>query len=340
MRTDSAADVERSRRIGAGSEGVDLRRDAVRALNHHSAKESGPAPEDFGTQLAQAAHFSLFPLTRPKGTRWQRQNPWGWIRISAGDQLDPITGEPMDAPLPGGGLPRLLLAYITTEARRVASGGGDPSRLDLTGSLNALVRDLGLREGSRNQAVLDQLHATLTARVMFSMQAEAVRGGKPGRWQHSVWLPQVARSLSLWLPEQQPLDSFEPYITLSPEWLTMILDDSKVVPARLDVLAQLAGKPMAMDVLTWLANVTYSLHIGRLESRTFYWPDLYAEFTHDYERLVDFRKKWRAALVEARRYYPGAQVDPDHPHPTDQRQTVVKVTRSPLFIERKRQISE
>ena len=336
----AGTDAERALRISAGSEGVDLRRDAVRALNHHTANESGPAPEDFGTQLAQAAHFSLFPLTRPKGRRWTRHNPWGLISISAGDQLDPITGEVLDAPLPGGGLPRLLLAYITTEARRVASRGDDPSRLDLTGSLRGLTTSLGLKSGSQNRAVLDQLHATLTARLMFARQEETVRGGKRGKWQHSVWLPQVAQSLSLWVPEQQPLDDFEPYITLSPEWLAMILDDSKVVPARLDVLAQLAGKPMAMDVLSWLANVTYALDQGRQQSRVFFWQDLYQEFTHDYERLVDFRKKWRAALVEALRYYPDAQVDPDHPHPTDQRQTVVKVTRSPLFIERKRQRSE
>ena len=332
-------DAERVLRIGAGSEGVDLRRDAVRALNHHSANESGPAPENFGTQRAQAAHFSLFPLGRPKGTSWHRQNPWGWISIQSGLVSTGKSGPPIDAALPGGGLPRLLLAHITTEARRIRDRGGDPARVDLTGSLRSMTTSLGLKPGSRNRAVLAQLHATMSARVTFTTEQADVRGGKKGKWQHSVWLPSVARELSLWVPEQQPLDDFEPYITLSPEWLAMILDDSKVVPARLDVLAQLAGKPMAMDVLTWLANVTYALDQGRQASRIFFWQDLYQEFTHDYDRLTHFRAKWRTALVEALRYYPGAQVDPEHPHPTDQRQTVVKVTRSPLFIERKRQSS-
>ena len=67
---------------------------------------------------------------------------------------------------------------------------------------------LGLQAGSRNRAVLDQLRASLMARVMFSMQEESVRGVKRGKWQLSVWLPQVAQSLSLWVPDQQPLDDF------------------------------------------------------------------------------------------------------------------------------------
>lgn len=332
-------DAERALRISAGSEGVDLRQDAVRALNHHSAAEASPDAERFGVVLAQSAHFSLFPLTRPKGTSWHRENPWGWISIQSGLVSTGKSGPPVEAALPGGGLPRLLLAHITTEARRIRDRGGDPSRVDLTGSLRSMTTSLGLKPGSQNRAVLDQLRATMSARITFTTEQADVRDGKKGKWQHTVWLPSVARELSLWVPEQQPLDSFEPYITLTPEWLDLVLDDSKVLPARLDVLAQLAGKPMAFDVLTWLSNVTYALDQGRQASRIFYWPDLYQEFTHDYDRLTNFRAKWRAALVEALRYYPDAQVDPDHPHPTDQRQTVVKVTRSPLFIERKRQSS-
>lgn len=320
--------------IAAGTEGLDIPRDAVRALDHHATIETKPNAERFGVILAQSAHFSLFPLTRPKGTEWTRRNTWGEIAIDAGRIAAP--GGSVKAALPGGGLPRLLMAYLATEARRVRDRGGDPSRLDLTGSLNSMVRALGLKEGSRNRAALDQLQATLSARVTFTAEESAVRGGKPGKWQHTVWLPGVARELSLWLPEQQPLDTFEPYISLSPEWLDLILDDSKVLPARLDVLAQLAGKPMAFDVLTWLTNVTYALDQGRQAFKDFYWQDLAASFTHDYDRLTNFRMKWRAALVEALRYYPEAQVNPDHPHPTDKRQTVVRVTRSPLFIERKR----
>jgi hypothetical protein len=330
-------DIDRVRVITTGNDGLAIRRDAVRALNHHSAVELDPATERFGVILSQSAHFSMFPLARPKGTTWTRENPWGWVSIQSGLINSGTNGAPVDAGLPAGGLPRLLLAYITTEARRIHKAGGDPTHIDLTTSLRRMTTSLGLKPGSRNRAVLDQLQATLSARVTFApFKQSAVRAGKPGEWRHTAWQQSIASSLSLWIPEQQPLNTFEPYITLSPEWLEHVLDDSKVLPARLDVLAQLAGKPMAFDVLTWLTNVTYSLARGRQTFKDFYWQDLAASFTHDYDRLTNFRMKWRAALVEALRYYPEAQVNPDYPHPTDKRQTVVRVIRAPLFIEPKR----
>lgn len=315
----------------AGSQ-LEFTRDQLRALEHRRKLELGEQDEVFGTVFSQSAHFSYFPLAKVHGTEWVRQNAWGEVAIDAGRIAAP--GGSKRTGVPFGGLPRLLMAYITTEARRVNSSGGDPSRLDLTGSLNAMVRELGLSKGSRNHAVMEALESALSARVTFTRTENATHNGQRGKWLHTVWVPQVATSLKLWVPSQQPLDGFEPFITLSPEFLEMALDDSRVLPARLDILAQLAGKPMAYDVLLWLQNVVYALHAGNVPERFFSWPELFGTTTHEYTRVDSFATYWKRALAEARRYYPDAQVE--LVRGSRGRQGGVIVKRSPLLVPPKR----
>ncbi|NKR14050.1 MULTISPECIES: hypothetical protein [unclassified Paenarthrobacter] len=121
---------------------IEFSRDELRAIEHHRKLELGEQDEVFGTVFSQSAHFSYFPLAKVQGTEWVRRNAWGEIAIDAGRIAAP--GGSKRTGVPFGGLPRLLMAYITTEARRVNAAGGDPSRLDLTDSLNAMVRELGL----------------------------------------------------------------------------------------------------------------------------------------------------------------------------------------------------
>lgn len=307
-------------------------RDELRAIEHRRKLELGQQDEVFGTVFSQSAHFSYFPLAKVQGIEWVRRNAWGEIAIDAGRIAAP--GGSKRTGVPFGGLPRLLMAYITTEARRVNTAGGDPSRLDLTGSLNAMVRELGLSEGSRNKAVMEALESALSARVTFTRTEEDERDRQRGNWLHTVWVPQVATSLKLWVPSQSPLDGFEPYITLSPEFLQTALDDSKVLPTRLDILAKLAGKPMAYDVLLWLQNVVYALHRSNAPERFFSWPDLFATTTHEYERVNDFATYWKRALTEARRYYPDVQVELVRGVRGKPGGVIVK--RSPLLVQPKR----
>lgn len=312
-------------------------RELARALNHCADIELGNKPEVYGTVLSQAAHFSLFPLSKVAGTEWTRENPWGHIAIDAG-RLSLPSGKSKRAPIPAGGLPRLLTAYITSEARRVRAAGGDPSRLDLTDSLNAMVKVLGLSEGSRNTALMRALEATLTARVVFTREEEEIRNGRPGKWSHMIILPSIANKVSLWVPNSSPLEGFEPYIHLSSDYLNLILNDDLVIPARLDILAQLVGKPMAMDVLLWLQNVVYSLHRGNRTERFFTWQELYGTMTHDYAAIRNFVTNWKQAFKVVHPYYPEVRVE--LVRGTRSAPGGVKVLHSPLLIdEKRRQIS-
>ena len=315
----------------------DFTRDQLRGLNHHRALELGEKDPVFGTILAQSAHFSHFPLGKVQGTEWVRSNAYGEIAIDAG-RVATSKGVSRRTDIPHGGLPRLLTSHITSEVRRISQAGGDPRRIDLTDSLNAMVRQLGLAKGSRNNAVMRALEDTLGARVSYISSASEERNGRAGKWNHTVWVPQIATKLSLWIPNQDPLAGFEPFIELSEDFLAMALDDRLVLPVRLDVLAQLAGKPMAFDLLLWLSNVTYSLHRGNLHERFFSWPELFTTVTHEYTRQDSFVTYWKRALTETLRYYPDANVELVRGSRGKPGGVIVK--RSRLLIDQKRRIIE
>lgn len=314
----------------------DFTRDQLRGLNHHREIELGEKDPVFGTILAQSAHFSHFPLGKVTGSFWERENAYGTIAVLPGAVGDPVTKKHRLTAIPHGGLPRLLTAHITSEARRIHKAGGDPKRIDLTESLNAMVRQLGLSEGSRNGAVMRALEDTLSARVSFTRADNGEHNGQKGKWQHTVWIPQIASQLSLWVPSQDPLAGFEPYVELSNDYLDMVLDDRLVLPVRTDILAQLAGKPMAFDLLLWLSNVTYSLHRGNLHERFFSWQELFTTVTHEYERQDNFVTYWKRALTETLRYYPDANVE--IVRGTRGKPGGVSVKRSRLLIDQKRRI--
>lgn len=100
---------------------IEFSRDELRAIEHHRKLELGEQDEVFGTVFSQSAHFSYFPLAKVQGTEWVRRNAWGEIAIDAGRIAAP--GGSKRTGVPFGGLPRLLMAYITTEARRVNAAG-------------------------------------------------------------------------------------------------------------------------------------------------------------------------------------------------------------------------
>lgn len=330
-----------------------ISRDTARAVEHLSRLERGDELADFGVQPAMFAKFSLFPLSRPEldsAGRWVHSNQYGTVVIRPGDR-EPYRDDALERsssrgvavrgagnaisepgsrvlPVPHGGLPRLLMVDIATEARRIAAAGGDASRIDLSATLNAYATQrLGVAKGSRSRAVWKQMEALLKATITFSAH-RTYPDGKKQVWQRL----HVADELHLWVPgEGTPLAGFEPYIRLSRPFMDLLTGE-QVHPVRRDLLAKLAGKPMAMDILTWLGGITWRLHVANRGYADFTWDDLYNTFTHDYRRN-DFQKKWVASLSQALAYYPDAKVDAKVKDPSDGRRTLLRVHRSPLLID-------
>lgn len=310
-------------------------RDLVRALDHLSALEKGELEERYGVAPALFSQFGMFPLTPPDeaAPMWTRENPYGAVSITRGVTLDDKTGRPKLARYPSGGIPRLFLVDLATELRAALRRGDEhPEVIDLGRTLTRYTTErLGIRKGSQNRAVLDQIIATARATISLSwIESDAGTGLLSATVKDA---PRVADEYRLWLPKQEALDGFEPSITLSAGYVKPV-EDGELVPVRRDLLAQIVGKPMAFDVMLWLGNVTYWLHRSGKREAFYDWPYLFAAFTHEYKTLNNFTIKLKAALTEAMRYYPDGRVEVVRG--TRSKQGGIRVFRSPLLIEPKR----
>lgn len=307
---------------------VEFTRDHLRALNHRAAVELGTEDRRFGNIPALFTRVFPFPLSSPGDDvhLWTTKSRHGAIGLQRGVSTDE-QGLPKLTSWAAGGYPRLLFAEVVAQIRRLDKAGDDPHYVDLTPTLNGFITDLGLpRNGNTRRALRDQLEAFALSTLTFTT-SERQAGGKLLRTKP---MPAFAEEVVMWFPEQSPLDEFTPYIQAA-QWLVDIaLGDT--APVRLDFMAKLVGKPLAMDVMLWLGRVTYELHQTGKSSRTFTWQELFDEFTHDYSRVIDFRTKWKRALKQTMSYYPDLMIDPDYPDDRDKRRTVVRVYKSPLMI--------
>lgn len=307
---------------------LEFSRDHLRALNHHADVELGIESAQFGTMPSLFTRVFPFPLSKPSDDvhLWTTKNRHGSVALQRGITAD-AEGTPKLTSWAAGGYPRLLFVEVVTEIRRLSKAGRNPQMIDLTPTLNKFITDLGLpRNSHTRRAVVDQLTAFVSSTITFTT-SERREGGTMVRTKN---MPAIADEVVMWIPDQSPLEGFQPYIAPAQWFIDLAL--AEATPVRMDFMAKLVGKPLAMDVMLWLGRVTFELHQSGKSSRTFTWQDLYDEFTHDYTRLIDFRTYWKRALKQAMEFYPELNIDADYPDDRDKRRTVVRVYKSPLMI--------
>lgn len=198
--------------------------------------------------------------------------------------------------LPYGSIPRLLTAWVTTEAVRTKS-----RELVLGESLAGFMRELemvptGGRWGTITR-LRDQMKRLFTAAVSASYSDDERDTGinfalveKYDLW----WQPKTADQAALW----------ESTLTLSQGFFAEVTQAP--VPVDMRALKALKKSPMALDVYVWL---TYRLSYLKRPT-VIPWEALQLQFGADYGRLTDFRIKFEKQLRAVLVMYPDAKVQP------------------------------
>jgi hypothetical protein len=205
---------------------------------------------------------------------------------------------PSKVGLPYGHYPRLLLAWITSEAVKTRS-----PEIELGESLSAFIVSLGLiPSGGRWGTVprlRDHMKRLFSSAVSWSYDA-------PGEWMNVNVQP--VKSARLWWDPKQPDQAtlWKSTITLTREFYEEIIN--RPVPLDMRALKALARlrSPLAIDIYTWL---TYRMSYLR-EQTTVPWELLELQFGGDYARTRDFRGKFLERLELVARVYPQARLTP------------------------------
>ena len=270
---------------------------AHQALHHFTSFDqveqlvwASEADADVGFMARLLALCSL-PRTNP-GKRHQ------YKRVNGPYKLVMLAGA--DNKLPFGNLPRLLLAYVSTEAVRTQS------RVVVLGnSLSAFMRKLGIYHNSagrggvqtrlRNQ--MDRLFHTTVSVIYESQQVKASMSSLVADRTEFWWDPKRPDDRTLW----------DNKIELGEKFFEEIIQHP--VPLDMNILKALKRSSLGLDLYLWLTYRTFALK-GPLRLS---WASLYRQFgvdptkADDRAAISNFRADCLRELKKIKTAWPGLQ---------------------------------
>ena len=236
--------------------------------------------------MARAMTQATLPHRKVDGAYFQRVNGNYTLTLLA----------PPDIGLPYGSIPRLLLAWLTTEAIQTKS-----RELELGDSMSAFMRELGLvptggRWGSITR-LKDQTNRLFCSTVSASYKDAKKRAEMGYRVaDHSIlwWDAKSPEQTSLW----------KSTVTLSEPFYREIVDHP--IPVDMRALKALKQSPLALDIYTWL---TYRMSYLD-KSTTIPWQGLAMQFGSNYADIKNFKAHFNKELKKVLAIYPEADAMP------------------------------
>ena len=231
--------------------------------------------------MARALVLCTMPHSRPKGNEFRRKN---------GNYL--LT---MYSPhgLPYGSLPRLLLAWIVTEAVQTKS-----RTLTLGRSLSDFLKELGLSRQGGARGDITRLREQM--RRLFGCYVSCSYSDKDRDTQDGFKI--VQRSDLWWHPQStEQAGLWESTLTLTEEFFKEIT--AAPIPLDMRALKTLRRSPMALDVYMWLTFRNSYLKAPTVIS----WQGLQQQFGAEYTRTRDFKDSFKEALHKVLLVYSAAK---------------------------------
>ncbi|MEI6534810.1 MAG: replication protein RepA [Verrucomicrobiaceae bacterium] len=196
----------------------------------------------------------------------------------------------VDAKLPYGSYPRLLLAWVCSETVRRKE-----RTLVLGDSLSHFMRQLGLIPTGGRWGTIPQIKEQI--RRLFATRVAIIE--KTEQRDHLSQM-QLASTIDLWwdnrLPGQATL--WNSTITLSEEFYREIV--SHPIPINLKILKALKRSPLGLDLYMFL---TYRM--GYLREPTYIpWKALHKQFGAEYKDIKNFKRKALRELLKIKLAWP------------------------------------
>lgn len=256
------------------------------AIEAEDAKEAGRLGF-----MARGLVQATLPHKKTDELIHQRKNGDYHLTISA---INPKVG------LPYGSVPRLLLAWLATEAVTTKS-----RELVLGDSMSQFMRQLGLVPTGGRWGSITRLKSQTTRLFSAAIQCSYVsRDQKTGATHEALKNILIADQSSLWWPPKNPEQQslFKSSVRLSEGFYQEITENP--VPIDMRALNALKRSPMALDIYCWL---TYRMSYLK-KPTTVPWEALQAQFGAGYPMTtrgkLDFKKNFLQQLKKVQLVYP------------------------------------
>ncbi|MGE3550926.1 MAG: replication protein RepA [Geobacter sp.] len=256
--------------------------DAV-AIEEEEAREAGMIG-----YMARAMVQATLPHSRPAINEFTRKNGNFTLTMLCPSKIG----------LPYGSIPRLLLAWITTEAVKTQD-----KTLILGNTLADFMRELELGEGTggktgsitrlRNQ--MRKLFSSTISCDYHDNKRDAGAGFRIATSYETWWTPQAPDQAGLWQSNVTLDEAFYKEIITSP------------VPVDLRALKALRRSPLALDLYNWLTYRNSYLKKDTLMR----WESLAMQLGSAYSRTRDFKAALLTELKKVQVVYPEAKIGID-----------------------------
>ncbi len=235
--------------------------------------------------MARAMVQATLPHRAVTGNEFERRNGNFTLTLQAPSKIG----------LPYGSMPRLLLAWVTTEAVKTKS-----RELELGDSMSAFMAELGLTPtGGVNGSITrlkNQTRRLFSATVTASYEDDKQIADMGYR---------LADKSVLWWhlkdPEQAGL--WKSTVTLSEHFFNEVID--RPVPIDMRAIKALKQSPMALDIYTWLTYRMSYLKSPAVVS----WASLALQFGSNYAQLRQFKAAFLDELKKVVLVYGQVQVE-------------------------------
>lgn len=250
------------------------------AIEAESAQEAGALGF-----MARAMVQATLPHKKVEGNEFERKNGAFTLSLMA----------PARIGLPYGTVPRLLLAWLTTEAVRTRS-----RELELGDSLSGFMRELDMVPTGGRWGSVTRLKEQTRRLFACTVSATYSDAGKVADLGY-----RLADRTMLWWDTKSPQQAalWHSSVMLTETFYREIIEHP--IPVDMRAIKALKKSPLALDAYCWL---TYRASYAK-KSSLIPWAALAMQFGSDYSRLRDFKAAFVAELRKVAVVYADVQFD-------------------------------
>jgi len=281
-------EIANSRNTGEVGKAASLNQDNINKLVTEALAIEAEEAREAGALgfMARALTQATMPHRNVEGTEFTRTNGTFTLSMLSPSQVG----------LPYGTIPRLLVAWLTTEAVRTKE-----STLILGPSLSSFMSELDLvptggRWGSITR-LREQSKRLFSCSVSCTFEDDdrfANAGYRIARKADLWWNPKSPEQATLWRSTVELSQDFFDEVTTNP------------VPIDLRALKALKRSPLTLDIYVWL---TYRMSYLRRDT-VIPWVALETQFGSDYALTRQFKASFLKQLRKVRLVYQDVKISP------------------------------
>jgi len=235
--------------------------------------------------LARALVMATMPHSKPKSNEFERKNGNYTLSMIAPSKMG----------LPYGVYPRLLMAWINTEAVKTKS-----RHLILGQSLSGFMAKLDLVPTGGRWGTITRLKSQINKLFSTSIYASYDTEN-----QTKIKNFNIISEADLWWEPKEPdqIMLFESSVVLGEAFYKEIINNP--VPIDIEALKALKSSALALDIYMWL---TYRMH--NLKSiQHISWETLMLQFGSDYKEVKHFKAEFKKQLKKVQLIYSDVKID-------------------------------